>query len=303
MDIANRSATGKENDSKSANASPSQQPQKPGKGDMRWQLSDFEIGRALGKGKFGSVYVAREKKSKFIVALKVLFKDQLQNAQVVHQVRREIEIQSHLRHKNILRLFGYFHDEKRVYLILEFAPGGELFKKLRDVGCFNNETAARYMRQITTALQYLHSKGVIHRDIKPENLLLSKDGEELKIADFGWSVHAPSSARTTLCGTVDYLPPEMLANEKYDNRVDVWCLGILLFELLTGAPPFKQASDKLTFKAIAKGVINFPSHMHEEAKHLITQETPRNDPASRTSCVTLGSKNLPLKMTTQERPI
>lgn len=72
-------------------------------------------------------------------------------------------------------------------------------------------------------------------------------------------------------GTVDYLPPEMLANEKYDNRVDVWCLGILLFELLTGAPPFKQASDKLTFKAIAKGVINFPSHMHEEAKHLITQ--------------------------------
>merc|ERR1711936_1117374 len=94
----------------------------------RWKLEDFDIGRPLGKGKFGNVYLAREKASKYIVALKVLFKSQLQKAQVEHQLRREIEIQSHLRHTNILRLFGYFYDETRVYLILEFAPKGELYK-------------------------------------------------------------------------------------------------------------------------------------------------------------------------------
>ena len=94
----------------------------------RWQLSDFEIGRPLGKGKFGNVYLAREKRSKFIVALKVLFKSQLQKAHVEHQLRREIEIQSHLRHPHVLRMFGYFYDETRVYLILEFAPRGEMYK-------------------------------------------------------------------------------------------------------------------------------------------------------------------------------
>ncbi|OQR77605.1 aurora kinase A-A-like, partial [Tropilaelaps mercedesae] len=117
----------KENNVNAPNCDKAEAPGKSSK-NAKWQLADFDIGRALGKGKFGSVYVAREKKSKFIVALKVLFKDQLESAQVKHQVRREIEIQSHLRHKNILRLFGYFHDEKRVYLILEYAPGGELFK-------------------------------------------------------------------------------------------------------------------------------------------------------------------------------
>ena len=93
-----------------------------------WELADFDIGKPLGRGKFGNVYLAREKKSHYIVALKVLFKSQLAKAGVEHQLRREIEIQSHLRHKNILRLYGYFYDQSRVYLILEFAARGELYK-------------------------------------------------------------------------------------------------------------------------------------------------------------------------------
>lgn len=93
-----------------------------------WQLSDFDIGKALGKGKFGNVYLAREKASKFVIALKVLFKDQIMSSKIEHQVRREIEIQCHLRHENILRMYGYFHDDKRIYLILEYAPGGALYK-------------------------------------------------------------------------------------------------------------------------------------------------------------------------------
>ena len=107
-----------------------------------WQLSDFDIGKPLGRGKFGNVYLAREKASKYIVALKVLFKNQLQKAGVEHQLRREIEIQSHLRHPNILRLYGYFYDQTRVYLILEFAAKGEIYKELQKRGRFDEGRAA-----------------------------------------------------------------------------------------------------------------------------------------------------------------
>ena len=112
----------------------------------QWKLSDFEIGRPLGRGKFGNVYLAREAKSKYIVALKVLFKSQLVKNNVQHQLRREIEIQAHLQHPNILRLFGYFYDETRVYLILEFAPQGELYKLLKKKGRFSNEESAQVGR-------------------------------------------------------------------------------------------------------------------------------------------------------------
>uniref|UniRef100_A0A3Q2IIQ8 non-specific serine/threonine protein kinase n=1 Tax=Equus caballus TaxID=9796 RepID=A0A3Q2IIQ8_HORSE len=158
----------------------------------QWALEDFEIGRPLGKGKFGNVYLAREKQSKFILALKVLFKAQLEKAGVEHQLRREVEIQSHLRHPNILRLYGYFHDATRVYLILEYAPLGAVYRELQKLSKFDEQRTATYITELANALAYCHSKRVIHRDIKPENLLLGSAGE-LKIADFGWSVHAPSS--------------------------------------------------------------------------------------------------------------
>ncbi len=131
----------------------------------RWKLDDFDIGRPLGKGKFGNVYLAREKKSKYIVALKVLFKSQLQKAQVEHQLRREIEIQSHLRHPNILRMYGYFYDETRVYLILEFAPGGEMYKALQKHPNkrFDEVRTGKYMKQLADALSYCHAKKVRQR--------------------------------------------------------------------------------------------------------------------------------------------
>jgi serine/threonine protein kinase len=109
----------------------------------QWKLSDFEIGRPLGRGKFGNVYLAREKRTKYIVALKVLYKEQLKKESVEHQLRREIEIQAHLRHRNILRLYGYFYDETRVYLILEYAKGGELYKRLQEKKRFDEEESAR----------------------------------------------------------------------------------------------------------------------------------------------------------------
>merc|ERR1712109_145536 len=275
-------------------SNPPSNPSKPGevkkkihpelpKGDPknRWTLNDFEIGRPLGKGKFGNVYLAREKRSKFIVALKVLFKSQLQKAHVEHQLRREIEIQSHLRHPHVLRMFGYFYDETRVYLILEFAPRGEMYKALQKQpdGRFDEKKTAKFIYQLADALKYCHSKKVIHRDIKPENLLLDVKGD-LKIADFGWSVHAPSSRRATMCGTLDYLPPEMVAGDYHDERVDLWSLGVLCYEFLCGKPPFETASHPETYQRIINVDLKFPAYVTAGAQDLI-RKLLQKKPASR----------------------
>ncbi|XP_022349716.1 aurora kinase A isoform X1 [Enhydra lutris kenyoni] len=241
----------------------------------QWALEDFEIGRPLGKGKFGNVYLAREKQSKFILALKVLFKAQLEKAGVEHQLRREVEIQSHLRHPNILRLYGYFHDATRVYLILEYAPLGAVYRELQKLSKFDEQRTATYITELADALSYCHSKRVIHRDIKPENLLLGSAGE-LKIADFGWSVHAPSSRRTTLCGTLDYLPPEMIEGRMHDEKVDLWSLGVLCYEFLVGKPPFEASTYQETYKRISRVEFTFPDFVPEGARDLISRLLKHN---------------------------
>ncbi|KAG5331334.1 AURAA kinase, partial [Acromyrmex charruanus] len=238
----------------------------------KWVLTDFDIGRPLGKGKFGNVYLAREKRSKFIIAMKVLYRSQIEDAQILHQVRREIEIQTHLRHPNILRMYGYFYDPKRIYLILEYAPKGELYKELHNQPNkrFDEVRTATYIAQLADALKYCHSKSVIHRDIKPENLLLGINGE-LKIADFGWSVHAPSSRRDTLCGTLDYLPPEMVSGKTHNHTVDFWSVGVLCYECLVGKPPFYATTNDETYVNIKRLRYNFPNFVSEDAKDLISK--------------------------------
>lgn len=243
--------------------------------EKQWCLNDFEIGRPLGRGKFGSVYLAREKRYKYIVAIKVLQKSQLLKAGVEHQLRREIEIQSHLRHRNILRMYGYFYDAKRIYLILEYSPGGELYKELTRRGRFSERTAAKYISDLSSALGYCHKKHIIHRDIKPENLLVGFNGE-IKIADFGWSVHAPTSRRNTLCGTLDYLPPEMVEGREHDEKVDIWSLGILLYEFLVGSPPFEAEGHSATYRRIQRVDLRFPKGLSEDSKDLISKLLRKN---------------------------
>ena len=206
-------------------------------GTAVWSLADFDIGKPLGRGKFGNVYLGREKRTQAVIALKVIFKRQVEKHDVLKQVCRgrsnphtararskvaprrelitpvpapqlkeEVEIQARLKHPRVLRLYGYFHDEKRVYLVTELAPNGELFKLLQKEKQFDEPQVARWVSQIADALAFLHRHHVIHRDIKPENILLDEQ-RNLRIADFGLStrcapgqvwLHANRNGRTSL---------------------------------------------------------------------------------------------------------
>lgn len=175
--------------------------------DRDWKFSDFVIEHRLGHGQYGKVYMVREKSTKYVYALKKQLRDTI--AEIM--VWREIDIQKNLCHRNILRLFGYFFDDKKIYLVLEYAQNGNLRKKLdkQPEKRFNEKFAARCIVSCADALSYLHKCDIIHRDLKPENLLLGYN-DELKICDFGLSINAHNQRRRTICGTPYYLPPESM---------------------------------------------------------------------------------------------
>ncbi|XP_053666312.1 aurora kinase B [Anopheles marshallii] len=237
-----------------------------------WSTCDFDLGRALGRGKFGRVYIARERETGFMVALKMMFKSQLTKWNVEKQLLREIEIQSRLKHPHILRLYTWFHDDRRIYLALELAAQGELYKHLKAApkGRFDEKRSARYVSQVADALNYCHANNVIHRDLKPENILLTDD-DNIKLADFGWSAHTNSNKRKTMCGTLDYLPPEMVDGKMYDDSVDQWCLGILCYEFLVGNPPFESQTTQHTYDKIRRLDIVYPRHLSTGAINLIAK--------------------------------
>lgn len=244
---------------------------------------DFEVGATLGRGKFGRVYLARHLATNYICALKIISKAQASTQEEEKLIRREVEIHQNLAHKNILRLLSWFHDENSIYLVLEFAPGGSLFSRLKKQpkSRFTEHQTAIYIAQIASALRYMHSKNIMHRDIKPENILLGFHSE-IKLADFGYSVHSESGHRSTICGTLDYLSPEVavmilkpgMSVGWYTKAIDQWSLGVLMYELLVGRPPFEMKDTKSTQKKIAnfkgKG-IKFPGHVSQGAEELIRE--------------------------------
>ena len=197
-------------------------------------LTDFEIGKLLGRGRFGKVYLAKHKTSDYVCALKILDKEEVEQHKMHHQLRREIEIQSHLRHPNILRLYGYFYDDKRIYLVLEYAEEGELYNLISQ-GPLPEDKAAKYLRQLCQGFEYLHSKNVIHRDIKPENLLIGR-GDLIKMSDFGWvfynlfSLYMHQRKEEIQCVVLWTIYHQKWSIEK--NITRVWIYGVLVCLLM-----------------------------------------------------------------------
>ncbi|KAI0114065.1 serine/threonine-protein kinase [Nemania sp. FL0031] len=254
--------------------------------DDQLHLARFDIGKELGKGAYGRVYLARHRPSGYICALKTMEVDEILAAGLQTSVKREIEIHSRLQHPGILGFYTWFHDEEKIYLVLEYAAGGELFAVLQRSGRLSEELTAVYIAQVARALVHLHARNVIHRDIKPENILLGSNGE-LKLADFGYSVYSPDNRRTTVCGTLEYFAPEMLAPGKpgYTNAVDLWALGVLTYELLVGHTPFTDSDDSTKARIRHRDMRPLPQGISLEAQDFIhsllvldpEQRLPLND--------------------------
>jgi serine/threonine protein kinase len=166
---------------------------------------------------------------------------------MVEQLLQEIKIQLYCNHENILKLYGVFDDADHIYLVLEYMEEGTLFQLLKRRKTLPEPEAAVYLRQVAHAITYLHDRGIAHRDIKPENIVMSYGVG--KLCDFGWAAIC-TDRRKTYCGTFDYAAPEILEGSEYDMSVDLWCLGVLAYELLVGKAPFYHISRKETMKKI-----------------------------------------------------
>lgn len=236
------------------------------------KIDDVEFLSPLGKGFFGEVWKAKEKAGeKRTLAVKKVKLQLIKDNQLTAQLRREIEILYSLNHPRIIRLFFDFEDAGFMYLCMEFANGGNLFEKLNQAQKFEADVAARYFLETCEALDYLHhlSNKVIHRDIKPENILLDSQ-DHVKLADFGWANIAEElKKRETFCGTLDYLPPEMIEGKGHDESADMWNMGVLLYELVTGQSPFGSASKEETCRLILKVDLRFPPDLDEDAQDLV----------------------------------
>jgi len=249
------------------------------------QITDFEIMKELGVGSFGQVYLAKHKKTKAIYAIKSIDKTDDQNLEEKANFSREVEIMYKLHHPNIVKLYGHFEDSKYCYFIMQYIPKRSVYEIIPKSGKKPNlQLIASVMKDLVSAVYYLHNMKpiIIHRDIKPENVLLDENSRAY-LTDFGWSNYIQSfKRRTTVCGTPLYLPPEMVNETSHDENADIWCIGVLLFELSTGRVPF-DGRDLETVKAnILRLNIAWPREIDPEVKDLISQIL-RLNPKSRLS--------------------
>jgi protein kinase A len=203
-------------------------------------------------------------------AIKVLKKAQVVKMKQVEHTNDERRMLQRVKHPFLITLWGTFQDSKNLYMVMDFVEGGELFSLLRKSQRFPNPVAKFYAAEVTLALEYLHAQHIIYRDLKPENLLLDRHGH-LKITDFGFAKDVPDIT-WTLCGTPDYLAPEVVSSKGYNKSVDWWSLGILIFEMLCGFTPFWDSGSPVKiYENILRGKIKFPPYMHPDAVDLLSQ--------------------------------
>jgi len=220
----------------------------------------YELRKVIGRGAFSVVKEGIRKVSGKKYAVKCISK-KLIDKKELSLLEREIDIMKKLQHPNIIQLMEVIDTPDTLYLVLEFASGGELFDAIVNKGSYSESDAVRIIKQILEAILYVHNHGIAHRDLKPENLLLTHNdsGEEIiKIADFGLSKDFGQEQLQTSCGTPDYVAPEVLMGEPYDMAVDIWSIGVISYVLLCGFPPFYGDSQKELFENIMNGTYDFP---------------------------------------------
>eukprot|EP00413_Alexandrium_margalefii_P047884 CAMPEP_0204584322 /NCGR_PEP_ID=MMETSP0661-20131031/46272_1 /ASSEMBLY_ACC=CAM_ASM_000606 /TAXON_ID=109239 /ORGANISM="Alexandrium margalefi, Strain AMGDE01CS-322" /LENGTH=324 /DNA_ID=CAMNT_0051593759 /DNA_START=33 /DNA_END=1007 /DNA_ORIENTATION=+ len=231
------------------------------------KVTDFSLGKTLGTGAFGRVrfvtYVATGKP----YALKTLKKAAIIKMKQVDHIVSEKAILSRMVHPFIVNMWGSFHNERYVFMVLEYVVGGEFFTHLRKAGRFDNEQSCFYAAQIAAIFEYCHKQDIVYRDLKPENILINLDGY-VKLTDFGFA-KVIDHRTYTLCGTPEYIAPEVLLNKGHGKPVDWWTLGILIYEMIVGYPPFVDEDPMQIYQKILSGKIVFPKLFNKEAKGLV----------------------------------
>ncbi|XP_013778363.1 protein kinase DC2-like [Limulus polyphemus] len=236
-------------------------------GDRVFQLKELNIIKTIGTGTFGRVCLCRDKVTTNYYAMKILQMADVIRLKQIEHVKNEKTILQQIKHPFIIELTWTTHDDTSLYMLFEYVCGGELFTYLRNSGRFNSTTGNYYAAEIVLVLEYLHKQQIVYRDLKPENLLLDKDGH-LKLTDFGFA-KILTDRTWTLCGTPEYLAPEIIQSKGHNRAVDWWALGILIYEMLAGYPPFFDENPFAIYEKILVGKIEWPRHVDPVAKDLI----------------------------------
>jgi serum/glucocorticoid-regulated kinase 2 len=239
------------------------------KGEKKVSKDDFELLTVIGKGSFGKVMQVRRKDDGKIYAMKVLRKEAIIARKQVTHTKAEKSILQKIQHPFIVKLHYAFQTKDKLYMILDYINGGELFFHLKKEGRFPEDRVKFYSAEIVCAMSHLHSLGIVYRDLKPENILLDSNGH-VTITDFGLSKEVkPNEGTHTFCGTPEYLAPEVLKGLGHGVAVDWWSLGTLIYEMLTGLPPFYSQNINIMYQKILNGELRFPSYVSQNAKSLL----------------------------------
>ena len=255
------------------------------------KMEDFEMGVPVGFGAFGWVRIAQHKETGTYCAIKAMSKAYLYSKRQIKHAKAERDLLRMCSHSGVVKLYGSFQDDEYLYLCLEFLNGGELFTLLGQKGRLSNESARALASEIVAIFDYLHAHDIIYRDLKPENVMLDAGGH-IRLIDFGLAKLC-SDRTWTMCGTPEYLAPEVVLNQGHNKGADYWTLGVLIYEMLVGVPPFydENASDDETFNRILKERPRFPSFVGANAKDIILN-LMHHDVTRRLGCMADGTEGL-----------